>query len=73
MTLRGRRTSKGTNMKTKTMNLLDLANAGLQTISTAFVAAGGYLIFQESRILEGGILILTGLVCYVLYEKFPTK
>lgn len=55
------------------MNFLNLANAGLQTLSTALVAGGGYLVFQDSKLLEGFGLIVAGLACYIIYELLPTK
>ena len=57
----------------KNMKFLDLANSGLQTIATALIVGGGYLIFESGKLVEGIALAVLGFIAYVLYEKFPSK
>jgi hypothetical protein len=53
------------------MNFLTLANAGLQTIATAMVAGGAYLLFTGDNLVNGIVLVVLGIVSYVVYEKLP--
>lgn len=56
------------------MNLITLANASLQVIATGFIAGGGSLIFNShdnNDLISGVILIILGIICYIVYEKFP--
>lgn len=53
------------------MNLLNIANGSLQTLSTALVASGGYLVFTEGKLIEGIVLIVAGFAGYILYEYSP--
>lgn len=53
------------------MKLLDLANAGLQTVATGLVVLGASTI--QGNLLEGSVEILLGLAVYLAYELTPVS
>ena len=55
------------------MSLLTLFNASLQTISTAFIVWGGFLIAEKGETEPGIILIIAGFIAYLMYELTPQK
>lgn len=53
------------------MNLITLANAGLQLLATGLIASGAMQIIDKADYIGGVLLIVAGLLSYLLYEKFP--